>query len=1725
MHDLHPKWLDQVLGGALFTALAVALVATFLRVFAPPIVIPAAPPYTKYDRAAMQAAVTPAAVAAEQDQVLSFGSRFLGQDGYYRTEQYLRERFTKAGLQLCEQDLSSVAPKTQTAQLLDAQQAPLPVAIYPFMPNHLQPMNTPPAGLSGKLLLLTDEVMSSATTFSDAIGVIDLAHPAPKNFGTDWTRYAQLGLRALIVTDSEGLGKLPWDSLGPMVANLPVNYVRLAAEPAILPLLGQTVTLKVRTAYAATPHRNLLGVLKGGKAHGEALVITAAYDAGSVLPDLAPGAGQALPVALMLKLLDGLLPYQAELQRDVIFVAIGNHAMGQDSLNRLLTATGRYHDPRGRREELAGELAEHATAAAQLQTLLKAGEAPAFATDPAATTKQLDQWDATTRALFNDQCQYVLNSLVFEHAEPVLQTRMAFRRLPTPDEQSPEFHAYQLAKRAYDHIFSAAGYPLPKLLAERPEMATEGGLRTRLLARLTTLRDFHLQEQTRRKQELALFDLFASYQTVLVVAPEILPTKAPAPPPPVVAATGSTATATVAAGIPAPVAPVVTLADGPVLPKESLSFTMGGNGVDQSGPQGATMQWLLGSAIQELKLTKEVTFSFAPANQGNAMSDQTRAVPLQAHLWSAFSYPAYSLVSPGNAYNYLYWPVTLPEMRQLDTVHRSLRLVGEVALMAAFGNGRGVPLPTQPAIHHFHGAVYVAGVGQSIIPNYPLVGALIGNQMSYSTNNRGFYPYVILQTDPEGRYRYPYCMTSFFDTNDYSPDAVAYDANGLISYMKDQGNSAQSVYKSMHLGQDAMDGTVNLVAFRASAVTLLDLVNPQTLKAFGGVDFIRSQGLAGFDRSNAYREGDRGVTAFLPTDESFYVKLSAGSVNNPLVQQTRAFILGTPPAQVQHPEPVDHLGGEISGTGFPVATTPLLLNVPRETALSMADVNGKRLAVENHGGTRMADERTESFHRRSVELLDEAAQPSLPVKQALLKARDAVTYNILNQPILRQNIYEAVLGICWYLLLLVPFAFFFEKLLFGFTDIRKQIAASTVIFLTVFILLRVLHPAFAMISSSIMILLGFIIMLISIGITLLFAAKFTENLSEMRKRRGQVDAAEVNTMGVIGTAFLLGLNNMHRRRVRTGLTCATLVLLTFVMICFTSVQSDLVDSQVATGKAPYQGLLVIGENSTPIDDATLGALQTKYGATAKVVPRRFLTGYEEWGTRERSNPQIEVVYTAPAGTKKSARFASIVQLGAEDPLAQQVQVTTGVPWFSKEQETATSGPVPIYLPQAAAELLGLAVADFAAGPVKVKLNGEECLVQGLFNGGSLDAVRDLDNFTIMPFDVAALRTVTAGPGQNVLLAEPTDPRLGGDHVILASQRNVSASIGKSKARIYSVGVVLPPALPYKEAKQVIDDYLEQSGASTYYGLGGYSFIGQRARTRSFAGVLEMLIPLIIAALTVLNTMRGSVYERKDEIFVYNAVGIAPKFIAFMFLAEAFVYAVVGSVLGYLLSQGTGRILTELHLTGGLNMTFTSFTTIYASITIALSVFASTLFPMYVAYRIAAPAEDSGWHLPPPTGDELRFRLPFTFDHADRLAILAFFHRYFVDHGEGSSGAFFAGKPIIGVAERGDPLAPGALTPELRVPIWLKPFDLGVSQDLAISLVVDHETKEFIAELTLSRKSGTLDNWTRLNVHFVRHLRRHFLHWRAVSAEDRQAMFIEAKDLLTATVNAAGSAHG
>jgi len=82
---------------------------------------------------------------------------------------------------------------------------------------------------------------------------------------------------------------------------------------------------------------------------------------------------------------------------------------------------------------------------------------------------------------------------------------------------------------------------------------------------------------------------------------------------------------------------------------------------------------------------------------------------------------------------------------------------------------------------------------------------------------------------------------------------------------------------------------------------------------------------------------------------------------------------------------------------------------------------------------------------------------------------------------------------------------------------------------------------------------------------------------------------------------MLGLNNMRRRKVRTGLTSVTLVLITFVMICFTSISTDLVDVEYQTGKSPWNGILFSKPNFLPLNGSEINSLQQLYG---RAVPAR-----------------------------------------------------------------------------------------------------------------------------------------------------------------------------------------------------------------------------------------------------------------------------------------------------------------------------------------------------------------------------------------------------------------------------------------------------------------------------------------------------------------------------------------
>lgn len=1719
------------LGFCLACLAAFALTAwLFVRVFAPERQAAAVAPTRGFDARAMRAATTVEAVAERQRQLLALGSRYLGQPGLTAAEHHVLSAFRAAGLEIHQQHLRTVAPRTAYREIYRADVARPPwrygaplddVEVYPLMPNHFQPVVTPEEGLEGELVLLDEQALATRKDFRDVIGVLDAAPGGVSpDYGFHWTRYARLGVKAVIVAHRDGIAAIDWQALeapnpgapptNAMVSSVPVNYVRLAAGAGIFEHLGQRVRLRVRADFVEHPNRTIFGVLRAPKPATEAVVFYAPLDAPSVLPDLAPGGLPALNVAYLLELVQGIGAVRGTLSRDVIFMTSSASVMGEDGLNQLLRVlqfnsfashSNRLLDAFGplstettgastrpgaamletRLQPIDERARENRAHAAWVKAALDAFSAPDFLRTVAATRERLDRLSDPARAFFLEQFQYVLNTLVFERQEPVLQAKLRFERAGARTD-SREFSEYLKARQALDRATAVAGSPPVVLLERSAAFAERVALRARVHARFAELGAFHALRTKELESDRAVATLFSRYRDFAIFRPQLAP-----------AASDS--------GTP-----------------EVLSLYA------KSSRESQSIDLLLGRAARKLDdgsgTFRVEPIASRPIDQSTVVEKNVAPAPVY-HYWMVYGvgYNHQSWVNLSRQAAYQRWasPVLLPFMTELSSLRGSFAALGELALSLVHGDGLlGSPQGYPWQRRNYGGRVLVSNVGQAIVPSYPLKGALIGARSldkgvrSRELHSRaGYWQHPFYKTDPYGRFDLPEQASDFGvwwrmydDGHAYTPLAAGFGEDGLIAYMKDEGEEGQRLFKSVGIPltnlQLVEDATV--VTFRAAPLSILDLTNPRDFKDYAEVEMIDSDGLSPFGKRCQF-VGPGFITTYLPPDETASVLLKAGRPDNEFVREIRAFLLGV------GPDPRS-AGVPLEGDGYLVADQPFLQQVPLEAARSMAHVNDLRLELQNRYG--MADDRTNDYHRKTLELLGQAQAPGTAVHDTTLKARDAVSYAGLNHPVLRESVFEAVIGILWYLGLLVPFVYFAEKLLFCFADVRRQIAAQSVIFLSVFALLRVLHPAFEMVRSSLMILLGFLIVLISTGIALLFSSTAKENLAELRKRQGKVAAAQVNPLGVLTASFLVGLNNMHRRRLRTGLTCATLTLLTFVMICFTSTQNDLVEETTTLGRADYQGLLAKHDDFLPMTESELFALKSKFAGRAVVAERRFYTGNQDWQERRRLNPSLTASFDGPAGPRQ-ASFSSILKLTPEEPLRSGFQLLTGRGWFLPEHAQDDGGPAPVLLPDKLAERLGVRAEAVDAGEVQVQLNGRPFRVWGIFSAASLDGLRDLDGVDLLPYDIE--RVGNLSESKVGFTASVDEPRIPAERIVVAPVRDLKLSIPNANEVIASVAIDLGDA-SYREAKQAIEAHLEKTAAPAYFGLDGVAYRGLRTRQLTVAGLLELLVPLLIAGLTVLNTMKGSVYERRGEIYVYNAVGIAPRYILVMFLAEAFVYVVVGSVLGYLLSQGVGRVLTELGLTGGLNMTFTSLATIYASLAIAAAVFSSTWFPARSAMAIAAPAEDSGWKLPQPDGDLLALDLPFNFGARDRIAVLGFFQRWLREHGEGSSGRFFAAEPALGVAEGLDAHT-GGLVPELALTVWLKPFDLAVSQALRISAPFDPETGQFQARLELTRLSGTRESWLRLNQGFVAGLRRHFLHWRAVTDADRAVMFAEARDQLAA----------
>ena len=701
-------------------------------------------------------------------------------------------------------------------------------------------------------------------------------------------------------------------------------------------------------------------------------------------------------------------------------------------------------------------------------------------------------------------------------------------------------------------------------------------------------------------------------------------------------------------------------------------------------------------------------------------------------------------------------------------------------------------------------------------------------------------------------------------------------------------------------------------------------------------------------------------------------------------------------------------------------------------------------------------------------------------------------------PQAQQTANDVVQGVIFYLFLLIPFAYFLERLLFGFSDLKRQLTAAFVIFLAIFTIFAFIHPAFSIGAvNPLIILIAFVMLALSVIVSLLVWGKFEEQLKQLNKSVSGVHKADVGRASIAFAAFALGISNMRRRKERTLLTCLTLVLLTFTVLSFTSIVNTIRYNDVgAPGSAVYHGILLRLPTWNALQQPAYRLLSDEYGSRFPVAPRAWF-----FGTQQGQQSFLHLT---------RAHFATDVK-GVSGLTPQESQVTgidkalTAGRWFNRG-DTYTA-----VIPQGVATSLQIAPAD--VGKVTINFSGVPYLVIGIVDAVKVKAIKDLDNETLTPVDYQAQQsqsTTTTGSGsaaagqgfQEYLHLDPDNVlyvpystliNLGGD------LRSVAINMGSAK----TTASELKSLMPRLDLNLYAGGFRTLSNGTVVDSPDNHRFSAIGAT--SSQGLINIIIPILIAALIVLNTMLGSVFERVKEIAIFSSIGLSPTNIAMLFIAEALVYGIIGAVSGYLIGQGLAKAISVLHILPGLYLNFSSTSAELAIGLVVAVVLLSTIFPARKASEVATPAVDRTWKVPEPDGDIWKITLPFAVAGAQANGINQFLAEWFRAYEEQSVGDFLT-QGIQTSTESVNGVAAYCLSGR----VWLAPFDLGVSQMISLDTAPTDLEDVYEVHLTLTRISGDVSNWKRVNRRFLNVLRKQFLIWRTLSELQRERYLADAE---------------
>ena len=115
---------------------------------------------------------------------------------------------------------------------------------------------------------------------------------------------------------------------------------------------------------------------------------------------------------------------------------------------------------------------------------------------------------------------------------------------------------------------------------------------------------------------------------------------------------------------------------------------------------------------------------------------------------------------------------------------------------------------------------------------------------------------------------------------------------------------------------------------------------------------------------------------------------------------------------------------------------------------------------------------------------------------------------------------DVLSGVLFYIALFVPFAYCLERLIFAFSSIHKRIIAFLCFLVGIIAVIYVVHPAFQLTYSPMIVILAFFILGLSLLVSLIIFLRFEREMKELQQRSRHFKLTDLSKSAAFGAAFV-----------------------------------------------------------------------------------------------------------------------------------------------------------------------------------------------------------------------------------------------------------------------------------------------------------------------------------------------------------------------------------------------------------------------------------------------------------------------------------------------------------------------------------------------------------------------------------------------------------------------------